>query len=312
MTCFHPLKAAWIPDSGKKPIIYSKAQPRPEPLAGGYEPLDLPCGQCDGCRIDRSKTWAARIIHESQMHQENCFVTLTYDAKNLPTDGSLNKQHYQKFMKRLRKQYEPKKIRYFHCGEYGQKLERPHYHACLFGMDFADRKPHSSRNDIIVYQSDELEQIWGKGFCTVGELNYQTAAYTARYIMKKITGDKADEHYQKFDPLTGQIINLQPEYITMSLGRNRGEGIGGSFYEKYKTDFFPRDECPIPGKGVYKGVPEYYARLFAEEDPDAYGKIKQARKDYRDSKKDEYTSKRLEAQEKVKKAQLNQLKRHNQ
>jgi len=271
--------------------------------------MEVACGQCIGCRIDRSKEWAARIVHESQMHQDNCFITLTYNEENLPHDGSLVKEHFQKFMKRLRKKYEPTTIRYFHCGEYGEGLDRPHYHACLFGIDFSDRVPYSQSNDVITYVSDELTEIWGKGFTTCGDLNYQTAAYTARYILKKITGNRAEEHYQKVDLRTGELYNIQPEYVTMSLGRKRGEGIGGPFYKKYKTDFFPADECPIPGKGVYKSVPKYYERIYAETDPDAYEEIKRRRKLYRDKNENEYKHERLMAKYKVKKAQLKQLPR---
>lgn len=307
MTCYFPLNAAWNSNEGGKPIIYKKNRPRPK-LAAGYKPIQLACGQCDGCRIDRSKEWAARIVHESLMHPENCFVTLTYDDANLPYDGSLNKTHFQKFMKRLRKKYEGTKIRYFHAGEYGAKLSRPHYHACLFGIDFHDRVPFSVSNDVVTYTSPELQKIWGMGFTTCGELTYESAAYTARYIMKKITGRKADLHYQRIDP-NGEIHELQPEYITMSLGRNKGEGIGGSFYKKYKTDFFPRDECPIPGRGVYKCVPRYYEQIFAEEDPDTWAKIKEARKRYKESRIDEYSPQRLAAKHKVKRAQLAQLPR---
>lgn len=308
MPCYYPLNAAQIPGSGKKPVIFKKNQPRPS-LSPGWEDLQLPCGQCHGCRIDRSKEWAVRIVHESQMHLDNCFVTLTYDEDNLPIDGSLNKEHFQKFMKRLRKHHEGQTIRYFHCGEYGESLSRPHYHACLFGIDFNDRVPFSSSRGIITDYSETLEKIWGKGFCTVGELNYQTAAYTARYIMKKITGEKAQEHYQRPHPKTGELIELQPEYTTMSLGRKRGEGLGASFYEKYKADFFPRDECPVPGRGVYKGVPKYYEQLYAEENPDSHRAIKQARKLYRDQHAEEYLPHRLEAKSKVKRAQISQLKR---
>ncbi len=192
MTCYYPLKAALETGAGKRPLIYKKTKPRPDKLAPGWEALDLPCNQCMGCRLDRSKEWAARIVHEAQMHQDKCFITLTYNKENLPHDGSLNKSHFQKFMKRLRRKYEPQQIRYFHCGEYGESdLRRPHYHACLFGIDFPDRLPFSSRNDITTYTSDTLTDIWGKGFTTCGELNYQTAAYTSRYIMKKVTSNKA-------------------------------------------------------------------------------------------------------------------------
>jgi len=276
-------------------------------LAG--KAMEVACGQCIGCRIDKSKEWAARIVHESQMHQENTFVTLTYDQKNLPHDGSLKKSDFQKFMKRLRRRHEDKTIRYFHCGEYGEKLSRPHYHACIFGIDFSDRVPYSQANDVITWTSEELTDIWGMGFTTCGELNYATAGYTSRYILKKITGNRAEDHYTKLDPYTGELIKIQPEYVTMSLGRKKGEGIGGTFYKKYESDFFPRDECPIPGKGVYKSVPKYYERIFAEKDPDTYEQIKQARKLYRDTHANEYTAKRLETKYKVKKAQLAHLPR---
>ena len=240
------------------------------------------------------------------MHQEKCFVTLTYDEENVPRDGSLNKQHFQKFMKRLRKHYDTKKIRFFHCGEYGSALERPHYHACIFGVDFDDAVPHFATNGITTYISETLEKIWGKGFCTIGELNYETAAYTARYIMKKVTGKRAEEHYMRVDPTTGELYNLEPEYITMSLK----PGIGREFYEKYESDFFPRDECPIPGKGVYNRVPKYYESIYAQRNPDTFKEIKKLREKYRDTHKDEYTAKRLETKYKVKKAQLKQLPRN--
>ncbi len=301
MTCYSPLKGFEDKENGG--IVFKRS------LQAGAA-MEVACGQCIGCRIDKSKEWAARIVHESQMHRENTFVTLTYDEKNLPSDGSLNKAHFQKFMKRLRKQNAKKKIRYFHCGEYGDKLSRPHYHACIFGIDFDDRIPFSSTNDVTLYTSETLEKIWGMGFTTCGELNYQTAAYTARYIMKKITGQQALEHYQKLNIETGELYQLQPEYITMSLGRTKGNGIGGTFYEKYKTDFFPRDECPIPGQGVYKKIPRYYETIYAESDPEEYENVKRKREIYRKEHKEEYTGHRLIDKYKVKKAQLEHLPRN--
>ncbi len=296
MTCYSPLKGFENLEDGG--IVFKRSK-------NAGPAMDVACGQCLGCRIDRSKEWAARIVHEAQMHQDKCFVTLTYDAENVPQDGSLNKQHFQKFMKRLRRANESKEIRYFHCGEYGEGLQRPHYHACLFGIDFDDREPHFATNGVTTYISQELEKIWGKGFCTLGELNYQTAAYTARYIMKKVTGARAEEHYLRVNPTTGELHQLDPEYVTMSLR----PGIGKTFYEKYETDFFPSDECPVPGKGVYKSVPKYYERLYAEKNPDTYEQIKKLRRVYRDTHADEYTGKRLDDKYKVKKAQLSQLPR---
>jgi hypothetical protein len=124
--------------------------------------------------------------------------------------------------------------------------------------------------------------------------------------MKKITGKKAEEHYMKVDPATGELYRIEPEYITMSLK----PGIGRNFYEKYKTDFFPADECPVPGRGVYKSVPRHYENLFAKEDPDTYEKIKAARKHYHDTHRNEYSPERLAVKKKVKEAQLKQLKRN--
>lgn len=300
MTCFHPLEG--YEDYVNGGIVFKKT-------ASAYKEMTVACGQCKGCRIDKSKEWAARCVHESQMHQDNSFVTLTYDEENLPYDGSLNKEHFQKFMKRLRKKYNDKEIRYFHCGEYGEALSRPHYHACLFGIDFSDRDAYSTSNDIVTYTSETLTKLWGKGFTTCGELNYQTAAYTARYIMKKITGDRAEYHYQKFNPATGELYKIQPEYTTMSLGRTKGNGLGASFYKKYESDFFPSDECPIPGKGVYKAIPRYYETLYAEKHPDQYAAIKQRRKEYHQKQKHDFTPERLQQREKVKEAQLSQLTR---
>lgn len=213
-------------------------------------------------------------------------------------------------MKRLRKKFPDKKIKYFHCGEYGEQTLRPHYHACIFGLDFEDKKEHSMKNDIVTYVSETLEKIWGMGFCTTGELTYESAAYTARYVLKKVTGNRAEEHYQRVDGYTGEIYQVQPEYITMSLGRRRGEGIGGSFYAKYKNDFFPSDECPVPGKGVYHRVPAYYETLYKEEDPDSYRAIKKRRRKWRDEHALDLTGRRLDARYIVTKAKLKQLKRN--
>ena len=273
--------------------------------------MEVPCGGCLGCRLDRSQELAIRCVHEAQMHQKNCFVTLTYDSENVPIDGSLSKSHFPAFMKRLRKKYEGTEIRYLYCGEYGERLERPHYHACLFGIDFDDDWVQHGANDRgdIHYTSDTLAKLWGKGFCTVGELNFETAAYTARYVMKKVTGPTAEEHYYRDNPLTGECYKLQPEFCKWSLGRKKGDGLGARFFKRYKTDFFPADQCPVPGKGVYNRIPRYYEKIYEEENPDTFGEIKKRRKQYRDTNADEYSTRRLETKFKVKKAAITTLRR---
>lgn len=271
--------------------------------------MSVACGQCLGCRLDKSQMWAARIVHEAHEWDHNCFITLTYSDEHLPADGSLDKKHFQKFMKRLRKHFRPKKIRYYHCGEYGGENDRPHYHACLFNLDFADKELWTVHNDNPLYTSPTLEKLWPFGFVTIGALTYQSAAYAARYCLKKITGNLADEHYKRFlideDGCIEREYWLQPEYTTMS----RRPGIGRNFYDRYKSDFFPSDETPIPGEGVRKTTPRYYEQILRDEDPDAYETIKNLRQAFREAHGDEYSPERLMAKYKVKKAQVGQLTR---
>lgn len=246
------------------------------------------------------------------MHEDsfgNCFITLTYrdphecnseelaNGYHIPDDWSLNKKHFQKFMRRLRKHF-PQKIRFFHCGEYGDITKRPHYHACLFNVRFDDVQLFKSDQGIHTYSSPTLEKLWPYGFATIGELNYETAAYTARYCLKKINGHNAADHYMRCDEY-GVAYWLQPEYVTMSLK----PGIGATWYEKFKTDVFPADATPIPGKGVVQKVPRYYETILASEDPGTHELVKQIRKKFIEEHGHDFTPERLEAKYKCHKAE---------
>jgi hypothetical protein len=325
MPCYSPLKGWKDRDTGG---ITFRAE-------NGLSQMEVACGQCLGCRLDRSRMWAMRIVHESTLHEfdgGNCFITLTYRdpiecdqeqlAKKLhvPEDWSLHKEHFQKFMKRLRKAFQPQKIRFFHCGEYGRKCKhgldldlvdcplcnvgRPHYHACLFNCNFPDLEAYGSSNGDLRYTSRMLEEIWGYGFVDVGELNFDSAAYVARYIMKKVTGERANDHYMQTD-LDGVATFVEPEYVTMS----RRPGIGKEWYEKYKGDVFPSDEVPVPGSGVFKKVPRYYEEIFKAEDPLSLEEIKAVRQKFKEEHAEEYSPQRLMAKYKCKKAQVDLLKR---
>lgn len=132
-----------------------------------------------------------RCVHEAQLHEENSFLTLTYDDEHLPENGSLHKPDLQKFFKRLRF-HTGKEIRYYACGEYGEKTLRAHYHVCLFGHNFSnDRQPFRRIGEHILYTSKTLTDIWGLGNTSIGDLTFESAAYTARYVMKKQTGGLA-------------------------------------------------------------------------------------------------------------------------
>jgi len=301
MPCYHPLqgyKSALTTKNGKRKLTFSVSQ--------GYAdlPITVACGQCIGCRLERSRQWAVRLMHEKQMHELSCFVTLTYSPEKLPAGGSLQKRDFQLFMKRLRKVHAPKNLRFFHCGEYGDELSRPHYHALLYGIDFADKKPHSKNaQGETLYKSETLETLWGHGFCLLGQVTHQSAAYVARYVMKKQTGPKALEHYTRLDLETGEVYQLQPEYVTMSLK----PGIGASWYETFGSDIFPRDRAIVAGKETTP--PRYYLRRYAAQSESAAKKITYKRIRSASKHKADQTPERLAVREICRKAKISQLKR---
>ena len=118
------------------------------------------------------------------MYDDNCFITLTYSNQHIPADGSLDVRVFQKFMKRLRKRFGDG-IRFYHCGEYGSLLGRPHYHACLFNFDFPDKYLWKENNGQKLYRSPSLEELWPYGYSSIGTVTFESAAYVARYILKR-------------------------------------------------------------------------------------------------------------------------------
>ncbi len=253
----------------------------------------LPCGQCRGCRLERSRQWAMRMVHEASLFEENCFITLTYSDEFLPSDGSLNVKHFQDFMKRLRSRNPGRRIRYFHAGEYGSQYRRPHYHACLFNFDFLDKKLFKVEHGVRLYTSDALDTVWKFGFCSVGALTFESAAYAARYIMKKRLGDSVcnDMHYLSCDEVTGALVALLPEYATMS----RRPGLAADWFKKFPGDVFPGDDVFLRGRSMRP--PRFYDCLYEIEDPEDFARIKadRIRASYRG--KDDCTPERLAVRE---------------
>lgn len=269
--------------------------------------MTVPCGRCIGCRLERSRQWAIRMMHESVMHEANSFLTLTYDDEHLPVDGSLVRPHFQDFMKRLRSHLAPHRVRYYMCGEYGDQTHRPHYHAVLFGHDFlSDRVFYSGEAEKRLYISPKLNELWGHGFCTIGEVTFESAAYVARYVMKKVTGEKAAEHYEVCNPETGLITQVEPEYSTMSLK----PGIGQAWYDRYRDEVFPNDYVIIRGRKMRP--PRYYDTLYERSSKSALEGVKQSRRVKGKAYAHDNTTDRLRAKEAVKRAQLGTLRRRVQ
>lgn len=269
MVCYHPLQAvsAANPQTGKKAITVLPGRYDPESLTRFGVPkesqLTLPCGRCIGCRLERSRQWAMRCMHEKDMHEDSCFITLTYDDDHLPKDGSLNLKHFQDFFKRLRKKC-GSGIRFFHCGEYGETTHRPHYHAIIFGFDFTDRQFHTVSNGNRLYISSSLTSLWSLGHCLIGDVTFESCAYVARYIMKKVTGELAEAHYG----------GRKPEYVTMS----RKPGIGAGWYAKFKSDVYPSDYLYV--NGVKCKPPRFYDTRLQVSSPGAYEALKEKRDAY--------------------------------
>lgn len=293
MPCFHPLPA-WRtrPNvDGKSSVVFTY---NPRQCWSDRPTLSIPCGQCIGCRLERSRQWAIRAVHESQLHDQNCFITLTYSDDHLPPGATLVKRDVQLFLKRLRKARGS--FRTLYCGEYGETTQRPHYHALLFGLDFNDKQPlKRTGSDEMIYSSAQLDKVWGLGHCSVGALTFESAAYVARYVVKKITGDAAEAHY------AGRL----PEFMQPSLK----PGIGSQWLEKFRSDVYPSDQLVVRD-GIVCSPPRYYDKQQeAHIGEDAFAKHKSKRRRKALKHKSNNTRERLAVREEVQASKLKQLKR---
>lgn len=233
MVCYHPVTGYRSP-SGQ--IVTSRK--------AGYSDREVTraCGGCIGCRLEYSRRWAIRIAHEASLYEDNVFLTLTYRDECLPENDSLDVRDWQLFMKRLKKRSGGRSIRFFHCGEYGETTNRPHYHAILFNYNFEDRKfLKMTETGYQIDTSAYLDEIWQKGDCYIGSVTFESAAYCGRYVMKKLTGQRKSEYGLR-----------APEYATQS----RNPGVGKPWLEKWKTDIFPNDFVVLDGQK--QRVPAYY------------------------------------------------------
>ncbi|UOF79017.1 replication associated protein [Microviridae sp.] len=217
----------------------------------------LSCGRCIGCRLERSRQWAVRCMHEAQLWDKNCFVTLTYDKDHLPVGGGLVYEHFRLFVRRLRKAARKSDVRFYMCGEYGEARRRPHYHACLFNWDFDDKVPAGkSGSGFDQFRSPLLERLWTFGRARVSAMNFETAAYTARYVCAIEDGKGLEKVYEAVDLETGEVHEVPREFARMSLR----PGIGARWYEKFWSDVYPEGEVVVNGHKAR--APAYYDRRY--------------------------------------------------
>lgn len=329
--------------TGGRPIYYGHLQ-----IAGGVAPALIPgqvvpgpCGKCTGCRLERSRQTAVRLVHEAQLHDRTSFLTLTYNDASLRwADARLEDQRAsdaaqvkdsvvdttrtretcthegihatlsyddlrgftQRLNSDLRRRF-GKGVRYYACGEYGERTHRPHYHIAVFGEDFSDDRlewKHSNGHQL--WRSSRLARLWPHGDADIGDLTFESAAYIARYIMKKINGVMAVDHYRRLDR-EGNENWLKPEFNVMS----RRPGIASEWFKQFKSDVYPHDH--VISRGHPAKPPRYYDKLLEQIDPYLLQAIKADRIAAASLHEEDNTPQRLEARETVALAKLNQTKR---
>lgn len=325
MPCYFPLQARFnLRADGKRDI---KFDPSLAKLFYAGIPIkcensmSIPCGYCLGCRLEKSRQWALRCVHEASMYKRNCFITVTFAPEHLPKDGSLDVEVMKAFNKRLRDFSIPKEIRngrknadlrkfyvkenpvrIFYCGEYGDEKGRPHYHSLVFNFDFDDKVYWKTVKGHKYFISEDLTRLWGFGHCTIGEVTFDSAAYVARYALQKVYGDKAKEHYQRLYPDTGEVYFLKPEFAVPS----RRPGLGKAWFDKWgESDVIPHD-CVV-SRGVKCKLPRYYDTLWERKDPISFAKAKEARRLKAAEESEHGTFKRLQARMKCQEARVKLL-----
>lgn len=268
MPCYGPLTAYYskeVNPTGKRSLIFDRK------ASHSGVAIRVPCGQCIGCRLERSRQWAMRCMHEKRLHERSSFLTLTYGDEFLPPDGGLSVRDLQLFMKRLRKR-KGEGVRFYACGEYGETTARPHYHVLLLNVDFDDRLHYSTaKRGERLYVSRELDDLWPQGLSVIGDVSFDSCAYVARYIMKKITGKGADAHYTVVDRF-GVVHSLQPEFTVMS----RRPGIGSGWFDNFGKHAYQFDSVVVNGREVRP--PKFYDSRYELCDADHLALIKRKRR----------------------------------
>lgn len=285
-------------------------------------------------KIHEHNTWITLTYDDASLPSKY-YTGHTHPRTGKPIySGTLYKEHVQKFFRKLRKRRFPprprggreqggnqspilrcncatcapgktlaRRLRYYYGGEYGDRYGRPHYHACLFGIDLADKLlEHRTDQDFKLYTSATIRELWPHGNHLIGELTWESAAYTARYIMKKITGNRAPEAYQRLDHETGEILQILPEYNDMS----RRPGVALPWLNKYMTDVYPLDKVIVRGKKT--NPPRYYDKQYQKLENNELEQLKFERQVNAKLHWEDQTDERLKKAEQVTQRRIQSLK----
>lgn len=236
----------------------------------------LPCRSCIGCRLEKSRQTAVRLVHELKYHSHSGFLTLTYDDESLPVGGTLEPARWTKFAKDLRARFdflELGRLKFFGVGEYGDQRKRPHYHAIVYSpVSLFGEEVEKSRSGERQWTCEHVSAVWPEGRHRISEVTFESAAYVARYLLKKQSGDAAESHYESVDSRTGEVVVRAKEFARWP------KGLAKLHFEQWKADIYPSDEVVLPGRGKFL-PPPYYDRLLEKEDPEFAQQIKVARQE---------------------------------
>ena len=265
--------------------------------------MSIRCRNCLGCRMDKTRDWAIRCAHEAHTSitksgllkgaPDASFLTLTYDDAHLPHSVKKVKADHQKFIKRARKALsklrdQDVQLRYLHSGEYGEKSGRPHAHTLLYGESFADCRRPIKRlaGGGFLYASPVLDRLWrcqddgcgcegSYGFASIGTVSFASAAYVARYALKKANGEMAEIYPEELDASTGEIVPIPP-YSTMS----KQPPIGRPYYDRYRDEMYKHDSTVLAvdaDKTETFRIPRTYDEWFKKEDPREWENVRDRR-----------------------------------
>lgn len=211
--------------------------------------------------------------------------------------ASLVKRDWQLFMKRLRRAFPDQQLRFFMSGEYGEQNFRPHFHAIIFGLKIPDLRFYKKLDKYDYFTSSSIQKIWDfganlshepldnpdqkvynvdtgkwcvtplttRGLVIIGEVNWDTCAYTARYVMDKLKGPDANFYVEQ---------GVEPPFSLMS----RRPGIGRQYYDDHDCYEYSYINVATPQGGKKFQAPKYFDRLLESDDPERFAEIKQRRK----------------------------------
>lgn len=263
-----------------------------------FDFVPIPCGKCIGCRIDKARQWASRLMLEKEYSTDTWFITLTYDNDHLvagsepvkvPTGRTykngkpvmikqfpnvahsghmtLNKQDYVNFNKRLRKKF-GEGVRFFIAGEYGEKNNRPHLHGIYFNLPLDDLEVFKTVHGVPYYTSKTISELWPFGFHLIGKVSYDTCAYVSRYVTKKLHDVDVDKYREE---------GIEREFCAMS----RNPGIASQWFNDHHEKLDSKSyiiTVSTSNGAVQFSSPKYFDHLIEALDGVRLADIKENRK----------------------------------